>query len=513
MKALVSMREAQELDAGAQERYGLSADQLMERAASLMLRALEDRKLLARRTDGKPAALALCGRGNNAADALALLRMASFKGYGPLYAALPDRLSDTASRRASEAAAAGVLILDSSSAELPELVRKSALLIDGIAGTGMQGALREPLASLAGLLSRAEVPIVALDLPGGMYGYDGNPRVNAALVRADYSLCVSPLKSELYFPGYRPSAGVIEGMEGVFPEPLEASSFLLEPEDLPSLLPALDRDAHKGERGALGIHAASIGSLGAALIAARAGSASGAGTVTLMLRDEVYPLAAGSLSAQIVRPLSAGPGRRFDAALAGPGLGLDAAAGAIVAELLAGELPLVLDADALRLLPAQRPFPRKGPLVLTPHPGELVPLALAAWAAEPDDADALRTARERWLYDTEALVKELARAYGAVVVLKGSVSWIAGADGRAAVWDGREPSLATGGSGDALSALVAGLLARGAKPFDAALAAVAAHGLAGRELARTRGFYDASDLPGIIGRILYEEAHCGSLGD
>ena len=107
------------------------------------------------------------------------------------------------------------------------------------------------------------------------------------------------------------------------------------------------------------------------------------------------------------------------------------------------------------------------------------------------------------LFDTPAILQKCAAFYDAVVVLKNHVTWIAAPDGRMAVWDGQEPALGTGGSGDVLAGLVAGLMARGAAAFEAACAAVMTHGLAGRAAAADSGFFDASALPAYAARILY----------
>lgn len=532
MRPLISSREASALDALAQERYLLSSDRLMERAASLMLRALEDAGLLryaepadplepappltpsglpANMPEAGPAIVALCGRGNNAGDALALLRMAAFKGARGLYAIVPPALGAEASKRAIEAQAAGLLLVEYPHPDARRLVERAGLVLDAVTGTGLKGGLREPLLGIAALAAAAKGRVVAIDLPSGTRSVYEPGEAEPAIVDAGLCLCVAPLKAELYYPGYRPHAGAIAPIEGVFPR-LEdapaspAAASLLEPDDLGALLPKLDPDCHKGSRGALGIYAGSVGGLGAALIAARSSSAGGAGSVTLMLRDVLYPLAATALSAQMIRPLSAGAGRSLNALLAGPGLGRDDEAIKLVDGLWRGDLPLVLDADALRLLKRAEPRPSGAPLVLTPHPGEFRALAGLALGSGPDDPQAGLEIERRRRFDTAAILRELCSAYGAVIALKGSVTWIGSPDGRIAVWDGREPALASAGSGDALAGVLAALLCRGAQAFDASRAAVVAHGLAGRELARSVGFFDASSLPDALASLLYKEA-------
>jgi NAD(P)H-hydrate epimerase len=220
-----------------------------------------------------------------------------------------------------------------------------------------------------------------------------------------------------------------------------------------------------------------------------------------MCRDDAWQAIASSLSAQMVRPVSAGPGRQFSAVLAGPGWGIDSASAAILDELLGSDLPLVLDADGLRMLASNAKTPARlsaAPLILTPHPGEFAGLAARACGKD-------------WnLPGIPAMIAACASYFNAVVVLKNHVTWIAAPDGRLAVWDGQEPALGTGGSGDVLAGLVAGLLARGCSAFDAACAGVIAHGQAGREAAAGSGFFEASVLPAFAARIIYRGTNHGN---
>ena len=122
--------------------------------------------------------------------------------------------------------------------------------------------------------------------------------------------------------------------------------------------------------------------------------------------------------------------------------------------------------------------------------------------ADPADPIALGRAARRMRYDTASILTEVAARFGAVVILKGSVTWVGDPDGRLAVWDGREPTLATAGSGDVLAGLAGGFLARGSGAWDAAIAAVLTHGLAGRASA-AKGFYEAEALLTEAARLSY----------
>lgn len=540
MRPLLSCAAAAGLDALTRAEYGVSADRLMELAAARVLDVLiaegawPDDDGVAGRTGrvGATRVAAVCGSGHNAGDALALLRQAAFAGERGLAAVIPDRLGEAAAARAREAAAAGVRLLELGSAPAAEAIAEAALVIDAVAGTGVRGPLRGDALQAAELCGRARGRVAALDLPSGVGAYEGGARSSShspaaeaprpAPPKAELTVCVAPRKLELFYPGFRGAAGRIAAAEGVFPlDRVEAAADarLLEEADLADLLPPLAPEAHKGVRGNVGVYGGAVGALGAGLIASRAAAAAGAGVVIFMVKDESYAQAAGRLQGQIVRPLSVGAGRRLDAALVGPGLGLDEAAEAALRELWEGSLPLVVDADAIRLVArgaaggmagADAPdrLKRAAPLVMTPHPGELAALAAAA-GGRPGDPEAVALAAERWRYDAAALAVETARAYGAALVCKDATSFIAAPDGRLAVWDGREPSLGVGGSGDALAGFIAGLLGRGAPAWDAARAGVIAHGSAGRRLAALKGFYDAGELPEALAALTYERTKHG----
>ena len=514
MRPLVGFEAALALDASAKERYGLGDDLLIEAAAVGMAAAIEaDPALRAAMAAGSPAVVAVCGGGNNAGDALAAIRRLAFAGLKDLVAIVPDRLGPVAERRLAEARLAGARVLGVGDDGAREAVSNAGVVLDGLAGIGFKGPARAAFASAAALLALAKGPVVSIDAPSGVGALRTTESGPGAPVRASLTLCVEPLKAELFYPGFRPYAGRIMPLGGVFDRSAGAASqiSLLEPGDLDGVLPGLDPDCHKGDRGAVCAFAGSYGCTGAAALCSRAASAAGSGSVTLLARDELVPILSSVLVSQMVRPESDPGTRRFTAALAGPGWGADERNARRLEELWAAALPLTLDADALRILSASRLSKRCSPLILTPHPGEFAPLAAVAAGSRPDDPAALELASRRSRFDTAAVLYETAAYYGAVVVLKGAVTWIGDPDGRLAAWDGREPAMATAGSGDVLAGLAAGFMARGASAWDAARAAVIAHGLAGRELAR-RGFFEAEALLPLVARLSYGRGADGNQG-
>jgi hydroxyethylthiazole kinase-like uncharacterized protein yjeF len=251
-------------------------------------------------------------------------------------------------------------------------------------------------------------------------------------------------------------------------------------------LPARPAGGHKGTFGTVVVVAGSRGFTGAAYLASTACVRAGAGLVRLLVAEGVYPILAVKCTEVMAMPLPEdAPGALGAAALeavlthlgaatagvVGPGLGREPATSGLVRDLLARcERPLVLDADALNALADRRDvLGRLGPdRVLTPHPGEMARLTGRPTA----DVQA----------DRREVAAAAAREWGAVVVLKGARTLVAAPDGRLSEDPHEVPALATGGTGDVLAGLVAGLLAQGSDPYTAAVTGVYVHAEAGRRL-------------------------------
>lgn len=273
-----------------------------------------------------------------------------------------------------------------------------------------------------------------------------------------------------------------------------ASAWLEMPEPHEVPLPAPDAvrlperplDAHKGTFGTVVALAGSRGFTGAAYLTATAALRSGAGLVRLLVAEGVYPILAVKCTEVMATPVAEdAPGALGDSALStvlghlqagkagvmGPGLGSEAATGRLVQEVVGrASCPLVLDADALNALAAARHLlPRLGPnRVLTPHPGEMARLT----GRPTSEVQANR----------RQLAAAAAREWGNVIVLKGARTLVAAPDGRLSEDPHEVPALASGGTGDVLSGMIAGLLAQGSDPYTAAVTGVYVHAEAGRRL-------------------------------
>ncbi len=541
MKTLFLCSEAGRLDAEVQSEYCLPGIILMEDAAvhiweklSPMLvqkgwlspaSASDPLAAAVRRPAGHPVSasgpriVALAGKGNNGGDALAVMRQAAFAlgscdGLCCILAAAPVEGS-APSVYINSLRAIGVRLCEWG--DSPECAqRKTALdalraadiIIDGLSGTGLKAALHGSPAeivsalgegrccSAAGLAGAADMepdcgrsPLVcSIDLPSGL---SDSLVPGAPLVHADFTFSIEPRKLCLYAPAARPAAGEIVAVEGVFPRKQPDSlcgpvqTELLEEADLDRLLPRPSPDAHKGGRGRVGIYAGSPGMAGAARFAAGAAAAASAGIVYLCADSEI----AGSLSGTAAVIREAGAPCDYTACLAGPGWGRREDRAGQLLKIIESGVPLVVDADGLRVLAALPEIPDMGGrAVLTPHPGEFAALSGC-------DAGNFMSS------PLELLRLEAARR-NAFIILKSQCTWICSPEGRAAVWDGRDPSLATAGSGDVLAGLCVGLLAaytacgadQGEALWNAARASVIAHGLAGRRAFQQLGWYQAQDI-------------------
>ncbi len=273
-------------------------------------------------------------------------------------------------------------------------------------------------------------------------------------------------------------------------------------------LPDRPRDGHKGTFGTVVILAGSRGFTGAAYLASAGAARAGAGLVRLLVAQSIYPILAGKCTEVMVAPLpEAAPGvvghvsldaviRGFsgaDAGVIGPGLGRDPSTRRLLEDALPRVgVPLVLDADALNLLAERRTRLARLPeeIVLTPHPAEFARLS------------GLETAAVQ--ADRQGVARRLAKTWRKVIVLKGAHTVVAAPDGRVMVDQAATPALATGGTGDVLAGLIAGLRAQGLSLFEAAVIGVHVHGLAGERLEREIGSAGvlASDLLLEIPRVM-----------
>ncbi len=486
---VASSAEMAEIDRLTQAEYSIPGIVLMENAGANALRALLEEGL-------RGPLVFVAGTGNNGGDAFVMARHALLAGLGQITVVLasgaPREGSEPAINLAS-CRALGIQVVGFEQRAARARMQEAAWIVDGVAGTGLSGALRAPIDRVVQAINRAPAKRAAVDVPSGLH--DGWVAAEP-IVHADVTLTMGLPKRCLYLPQARALCGRIRVVEVGFPPALlEAAHLqgeLLAAADLDRLVPALEPDTYKNRRGHLAVFAGSPGTTGAAWLAAHAAARSRAGLVTLYAHPEIYSAVAGGYRSVMVRrgAPTALELARHTAFVAGPGWGTTQERRSELALLLRTPLPGVIDADALAL--AADILARDGIApgenrVLTPHPGE------AARILDCPAAEVLR--------DPLAALEEAGKRLGCVIVLKGHVTTVWSPGGRFAVLDGMNPALATGGSGDVLAGTIGGLLASGLTAETAARAGVLAHSTAAFRAAKARGLFVSEDLLPFLSRV------------
>jgi ADP-dependent NAD(P)H-hydrate dehydratase / NAD(P)H-hydrate epimerase len=423
---------------------------LMQRAAAGL--AAECVRILRGAVYGTPVAI-LAGAGDNGGDAL--YAGARLAGRGAAVTALllsPDR-AHRGGLAALRAAGGGALPADTRDAG--RVLAAARLVLDGIVGIGGSGGLRPAAAELVRAITGT---VVAVDLPSGVDADTG--AVEGEAVRADVTVTFGGLKPGLLVGAGAEHAGEVRlvriGLD--LPEP---DLRVLEPADAARLLPRPGPRDDKYTRGVVGVAAGSATYPGAGVLCTGSAVRGGAGMVRY----------AGSAAEHVQarwpeaivtegKPSEAG---RVQAWVVGPGIGTDAAAAELLRDVLAQDVPVLVDADGLTLLAREPELARSrtAPTVLTPHDREFERVA------GPVGGDRVGAARRA------------AAELGVTMLLKGNATVVASPDGTAYVNPTGTPWLATAGSGDVLSGLGGALLAGGLEPAPAAALAAYLHGLAG----------------------------------
>lgn len=499
------------IDRWAIEREGVPGIDLMERAGTEVARAVEELAPFA------PAPVAVvCGKGNNGGDgfvAARLLREAGREVVVLCAGALADYAGDalTNLRRLPDPAPIERAFADSEGATAagpsdagrpPAALGRAGVIVDALLGTGFAGVPRGEVAQAVAAINACSAPVVSVDVPSGVVASNGV--VAGEAVRATTTVTFHLAKPGLWIAPGKWQAGEVLTVEIGIPRGALAATAAAtvpggEEQEIGLIdaavvgeLPRRAQDSNKFTSGHVVVVGGSRNLTGAPRMTAHAAIRSGAGYVTACVPASLQALVAGALTPEVMtRGLPERDGALSEEALGpvleaaarggalavGTGLGRDEGSLALVRALVAEtSLPLVLDADGLsayagRLEDLGRSL--NGPVVITPHAGELGRLLeLPSAEIERERLRHARTAAER---------------SGAVTVLKGDDTLVVSPGGAVAVSRGGSPALASAGTGDVLTGVIAALMAAGAEPFTAAAAGVWLHAEAGREAARRQG--------------------------
>jgi NAD(P)H-hydrate epimerase len=490
-------------------RRGVPATALMEHAGRAIAEALREelRGVRARRI------VVLVGPGNNGGDGLVAARHLYELGAEVTVVLMASRPQDDANLTAVRGL--DLTLIDLAAGEssgLDEALSRAEAVIDAVLGTGASRPLESRVALVFDRLRELHAPVFAVDLPSGVDGASGAADPHAVVADVTFALGFSKFGLHT-LPGSQ-HAGRVHVLDIGLPGGLDAGlrSELLTPDWARDHLPDRPVSANKGSFGRVLVVAGSLEYTGAATLAALGALRAGAGLVTVAAIPEVRAAVASRLveATYLVLPehdgaidataaskiVAALP--RYDALLIGPGLGRSKGAEAVVRGVLTApealRLPVVIDADGLNALAVWRSWwtEVKAKAVLTPHPGEMARLARTEVAAVQKDRRASATAQ--------------AEAWGQVVVLKGAHTLVVSPDGETLVSPVATAALATAGTGDVLAGTLAGLLAQGVAPFEAAGLAVYLHGAAAGVLSEAIGESGllAGDLAAAIAGIAAE---------
>ncbi len=422
----------------------------------------------------------LCGKGNNGGDGMVVARQLFMRcGVRALHVVLlaaPEELKGDAAQNYRMLQVCGCPV----TREIPVAARLATIVVDALLGTGISGSASGAMLDAIREINRGFplAKVVAVDIPSGMPSDSGQPTGEHS--RADYTVTfTAPKPAHVLAPNCDAVGELRVGAIGSPPAMFDADDSiwlsLVEPAMFRRVLEPRARAGHKGTYGHVLAIAGSRGKTGAAAMCGMAALRAGAGLVTVASEESAIPVIAGHAAELMTAPLESGQlwgevekvAEKKDVIAIGPGLGDDPEMVALVRRAFAEfAQPMVTDADALNAL-AGTAWSGNGKFrVLTPHPGEMARLCGKSTAEV--SADRISAARG------------LATGRQVTLVLKGERTLIAFADGRVWINPTGTPAMGTGGTGDILTGMLAGLLGQFPKnPDEAIAAAVYLHGLAG----------------------------------
>ncbi|PYR70011.1 MAG: bifunctional ADP-dependent NAD(P)H-hydrate dehydratase/NAD(P)H-hydrate epimerase [Acidobacteria bacterium] len=484
---ILNAAQMREADRFTIEEIGIPSLVLMENAGRQVVAAIE--AAYEARLNGRVAVL--CGRGNNGGDGFVVARTLLQRGIDASVFVIGSltQVRGDAKTNLDILGRLGVTVVEIGDEQSWELhfseISQCTLIVDAIFGTGLKAALGGMMETIVADVNASSLPIVSIDLPSGLSA--DTPHVIGDCIDASMTVTLAAPKLPLVLPPGEEHAGdvviadigipheVIDGIEGQHIE-------LLTPEQLRDVVEPRAADSHKGDFGRVTIVAGSRGKTGAAHLAAMGALRSGAGLVTVATPASVLPIVAsmapelmteplpeeadGSVAAKAIDQLLE---LRHDVIACGSGIGRGPAVGAFVGALLErATVPLVLDADAITVLaedPGRLTGREERDVIITPHPGEMARLI----GASIEEVQGSRI----------DVATEFATTHRLYVVLKGHRTIIATPDGHIFINPTGNAGMATGGTGDVLTGMIAAWLAQLLDAEAACRLAVFLHGAAG----------------------------------
>ncbi len=488
---IFSSEKVREIDAYTIKNEPIESIDLMERAATALF------NWFIKHFERSGNVLVFAGPGNNGGDGLALSRMLAGAGYRVkvFYLAFSSKTSKDWSINRDR-------LVKQDKAEYNEireirdlpLIRPDDIIIDSIFGSGLTRPAEGLPGQVISKINEAEVKVVSVDIPSGLFGEDNTDNNMDTIIRADYTLTLQFPKVSFFFAENQHFVGKFSVLPiGLHPAKISSTLTdynIIDSSFVAGILQNRNKFDHKGHYGHGLMIAGSCGKAGAAVLASHAALRTGIGLLTAHVPRPVAEIIHIALPEAMVQCDQSDlmvteipdPGI-YDALGIGPGLGTKPNTRKGLRDLLEKyKGPLVVDADALNIISSEEDLLEllTEDMVLTPHPGEFRRLTGS------DEKEFARLVRQQ----------EFSKKYKCVIVLKGAHSSVSLSDGRVWFNSTGNPGMATAGSGDVLTGMILSLLAQGYKPSEAAIAAVYIHGLAGDIASEKTGYESliASDI-------------------
>lgn len=491
---LVSGNQMKEIDKKTID-SGVSGLKLMETAGTKVFEAIQKEI-----EDQSQSVLIVCGAGNNGGDGYVvarklLLQFISVKVYSTVN---PDKLKGDAQKNYQRYKEMGVNVLQYNHDNIEEFkkdVRQSHIIVDAILGTGLRGPVNDNIKSLINIINHSTKKIFSVDIPSGINAENGQSYGEAIQAYKTITFQLPKLGCVLY-PGAKHTGELIVEDIGIPQEIIDkehSSIYSIEEKLIKSIIKPRQKDIHKGNCGKLLIIAGSKGMAGAAVLTAKSAVRSGVGIVKVMVSEDINDILQISVPEAMSIPIKDLENIEditenlidYNTIAIGPGLGTHKNIIKIIQNMIEKtDQPIVIDADGLNAIGhnAHKVFKKNNNIIITPHPGEMSRLT---------GLD-IKYINENRIEVTRKFSKE----WGIIVILKGARTIIGLPDGMVFVNTFGNSGMATGGSGDALTGIIASFCAQGIQAKNAAIAGVYIHGKSGNIMSKQYGEYGlcASDL-------------------
>lgn len=421
--------------------------------------------------------LVFCGKGNNGGDGLVIARMLVSRNWNASVFILESNVEGSADflanlKQFEEVKKVSRYIKKAS--DIPPIDKKQ-VVIDALYGSGLNRPLDKMASDLVKVLNNSGATILSIDIPSGLFA-DKNS-TEFPVIQASYTLTFQRCKLAFLVAenaGYTGEIVVLDiGLHPLFEENTSSRFVLLQKNEISTIFKPRKKYSHKGNYGNAVIFSGSYGMMGAAILAVKAGLRSGAGKITAAIPSCGVYIMQVAVPEAICLPDSSenhlaniAETSLYEAVAIGPGIGINPDTIQWFEKIISSiKKPLVLDADALNIISHNQSLLQRIPAgtILTPHPKEFERL----FGKSQNDFERLELALQK------------ASQLSIYIILKGFHSFIACPDGRGFFNSTGNPGMATAGSGDVLTGMIAGLLAQGFVPLDACKAGVFLHGLAG----------------------------------